>query len=83
MVKRWRSPTAKPGELKVVFGKADGDLDIFYCHGGAGAARPDARMLSSFFESLEGLHGNTLRQELELRGYDITTFKFTIQQKDA
>lgn len=83
MVKRYRAPKAKPGELKVAYGKSEGDLDLFYCHGGEGAGKPDARLLSHFFESLKYFDGRNLRQELERRGYDITTFKFSIQIKES
>jgi hypothetical protein len=81
--KRWRKPKAKPGELKVAYGRGDhGDgPDIYYCHGASGADRCDARMISSYFDDIKGLDGKTMRQELEVRGYDITTMKFSIQQK--
>jgi len=79
--KRWRTPTAKPGELKIAFGKHEGEIDLFYCNGGEGADRADARLLSNFIESVTYFEDRNLRQELEHRGYDITTLKFTIQQK--
>lgn len=79
--KRWRTPSAKPGELKVAFGQEHGELDLYYCHGGAGSGRADSRLLSLAFESTNILDGRNLRQELEARGYDITTLKFSIQQK--
>lgn len=79
--KRFRLPTAKPGELRVAYGKERFDRpDVFYCHGAHGADRSDARLLSHFFEEVKGLTGKTLRQELEERGYDITTIKFSVQQ---
>lgn len=79
--KRWRTPTAKPGELKAQYGRVDGSLDIAYCWGGGGAQSPDGRILSN---ALEGAHihgGKTLCEELIARGYDITTLRFSIQQK--
>lgn len=82
-MKRLRAPKAKPGELKVAWGKSEGSIDLFYCHGAAGAGKPDARLLSHFFESVTYFEGRNLRQELERRGYDITTLKFTIQIKKA
>ena len=80
-MKRWRKPTAKTGELKVAFGKYEGELDIFYCYpeNESGMSR-DSRMLSAFFEWLKGYDGLTLRQELERRGYDITTLKFSVMK---
>lgn len=79
--KRWRTPSAKPGELKVAFGQEHGELDLYYCHGGGGAGRADSRLLSIAFESTDIIDGKNLRQELQDRGYDITTLKFSIQQK--
>jgi hypothetical protein len=82
MGKRWRVPKAKPNELKVTYGKADGDVDLFYCHGGEGATRRDSKMLMQFFEGFEYFDGRNLRQELIERGYDIATLKFSIMKKD-
>lgn len=81
MPKRWRTPKAKPGELKIAYGQECGDLDLYYCHGGAGADKRDSRMLSHFVEGVKGFDDRNLRQELEHRGYDVTTLKFTIQRK--
>lgn len=81
MPKRWREPKAKPGELKVAFGKSDGELDLFYCHGGDGASKRDSRMVSHFMEGVTFFDDRNMRQELDYRGYDITTLKFTIQRK--
>ncbi len=80
-MKRWRKPYAKLGELKVAYGKCWDKEDVFYCHGGDGAARCDTRMLMQFFERKNSLSEKTLREELIERGYDITTIKFSIQQK--
>jgi len=80
-MKKWRTPKAKPGELKVAFGKAAGEIDLFYCFGGNGADSADSRMLSHFFERVTYFDDRNLRQELEHRNYDITTLKFTIQQR--
>ena len=81
MTKRWRTPQAKPNELKIAYGKEYGDLDLYYCHGGEGALRCDSRLLSHFIEGVTYFEDRNLRQELEHRGYDITTLKFTIQKK--
>lgn len=82
MTKRYRVPMVKPGQLKVSYGKIPHENpDVLYSHGGNGASRPDARLLSHFFEGITYLEGRSLRQELEHRGYDIKTMKFTIQVK--
>lgn len=83
MQKRIRVPTAKPGELKACYGRAErGDSpDICYVWGGEGAHKSDGRILSEALEHAEVFDGKNLRQELEARGYDITTLKFSISQK--
>jgi len=81
MKKRWGVPRAKPNELKIAYGKYEGDLDLFYCHGGKEAYKCDASLLRHFVEGVEYFEGRNLRQELEHRGYDITTMKFTIKKK--
>lgn len=81
-MKRYRAPTAKPGELKAAFGRVDGALDIGYAWGGAGAHSPDARILSRTLEDTPIFEGRTLVQELEHRGYDLKTLKFSIMQKE-
>lgn len=81
---RQRRPKAKPGELLVRYGREYGDEDLFYCYpeNGCGMSR-DSRLLMQAFERtvLFKEIGRTLRQELELRGYDITTLKFSIMKK--
>jgi hypothetical protein len=79
MRKRFRSPTAKEGELLAKYGRHEGDLDIFYCYNGAGM-KPDSRLLSNAFENTKIFEGKSLRQLLVERGYDITTLKFTINK---
>lgn len=43
--------------------------------------RPDGHLLHSAFNHLEFTGGKTLIQELEARGYDITTLQFSIKRK--
>lgn len=38
-------------------------------------------MVYGFFGMLRGYDGKTLLQELDERGYDMTTLKFSIQKK--
>lgn len=83
-MKRFRMVEAKPGELKAAFGRDDvpgNRPDLQYAWGGSGAQKPDARVLSNAFEEVIVFDGKNLRQVLEERGYDITTLKFSIQQK--
>ena len=93
-MKRYRTPTAKPGELKVGYGRKDRHCSpsLVYVWGGGGAQKPGARVLGSAFEDKR--HGYafpsmaleqrpSLIEELEARGYDITTLRFSIQMKET
>lgn len=83
MVKRWRKPVAKPGELLVKWGKEYGDEDLYYCFPDNGSGmRRDSKAVMVAFESNVNLDGKNLRQELEARGYDIKTLKFSIMKKE-
>lgn len=82
--KRYRMTSAKPGELKAAWGRGDvrGDPpDLQYAWGGRGASSPDGRILCNALQEAHVFKDRTLVQELEDRGYDITTLKFSIQQK--
>lgn len=83
MAKRIGVPKAKPGELIVKWGRCEpGEPpEVVYNWGGEGATKRDSMMLAHALENQTLLNGKTLMQELEDRGYDITTLKFTIQQK--
>lgn len=92
MARRWRSPIAKPGEVKIAYGRASRHdaPDICAAWGGHGADKPDARTIMHAlterrmvpaFPSLEFEERPSLVEELEARGYDITTLRFTIQRK--
>jgi len=91
MRKRWRFLTAKPGELRAGWGAVQFDKpDLCTAWGGEGADRADSSLLMHFlstkFHQLDITDcqyrpAPSLLQELEKRGYDITTLKFSIQQK--
>ena len=84
MAKRYRAPVAKPGELLVKYGQEYGDHYLFYCWPGNDCGmKRDSKMLMAAFERtvIFTEDGRTLRQELEARGYDITTLKFSIMKK--
>ncbi|QOC57973.1 hypothetical protein phiK7B1_118 [Pseudomonas phage phiK7B1] len=48
--------------------------------GTATSTRRDTGILMDHFERDKGRFGRTLKEELEYRGYDISTFKFTIEK---
>jgi len=91
MTKRLRPHTFKPGVLEVYWGvmKGESTPDIIY-HRGDGCARPDGHLLYSVFgckrerfdsERGQTIHDPSLLEELEARGYDLTTLKFSIKKK--
>lgn len=92
MKKRFHVPTPKPGVLEARYGRDESynDPSVVYVHGGAGSAKPDARFLSTWFEGrdintgehLFGRKGTSFVKELEARGYDVTTLKFSIRIKE-
>jgi hypothetical protein len=96
-MKRWRAPKAKPGELKIAWGKLPhDDPDLVFCWG-AGCSKRDGNLLHYIFsgkrqrmvygEDREKAGGfpvvfdPSALEELEARGYDLTTLKFSIQKK--
>ncbi|MBF8177700.1 hypothetical protein [Herminiimonas contaminans] len=83
--KRWRAPVAKPGELKIAYGKErHDDPDLMICWGAGGATKRDSHVLFHFFYHVAlPESGTNLVKELEARGYDITTLKFSIMKKSG
>lgn len=80
-MKRYRTPKAKPGELLVKYGQEYGDRDLFFCYGGEGATRRDSNVVMLAFNGDLKLGNGSLVKELEARGYDITTLKFSVKLK--
>jgi hypothetical protein len=96
-VKRWRTPKAKDGELKAQWGKERyNNPDLHYAWG-KGIGKCDAHLLHNVLTSkrqsvdydaplgsprfLWTKYEPSFIEELELRGYDIATLKFSIQKK--
>lgn len=82
MPKRFRRIKAKPGELKAAYGRSedgDGPDIVFAC--GAGTSKADSWMLYGAFNHHYPASG--FLKELERRGYDLTTLKFSIQKKSS
>jgi hypothetical protein len=77
-----RIPIAKPGQLKVGWGKVDKQTpEIAYAFGGGGTSTSDCRILCRAFEETEVFSGRSLAEELDARGYDLSTFRFSIELK--
>lgn len=91
MPKRFRKPVLKSGELRVYWGKEPHDNpDVILAWQGDGSMRADTRLLHNylcsqhpdpFAKPLFSKMKPSLLQELEARGYDITTLRFSIMKK--
>ncbi|WP_342152394.1 hypothetical protein [Methylorubrum sp. SB2] len=79
--KRWHVVRAKPGQLLARYGRDEpyNNPDVIYSWPDRNG-KCDTRVLMRAFEELIVHDGNTLRQELEARGYDITTLRFSIKR---
>jgi hypothetical protein len=98
-MKRYRTPRAKPGELKAQWGKMPHDNpDLCYTWGGDGAERCDGHLLSNMLTEKRArlaigderpkygppiIYDDSFLEELKKRGYDITTLRFSIQKKKS
>jgi hypothetical protein len=85
MGKRISVPTAKEGQLVARWGRPTSgeEPDLVYAWGGKGADKSDSRCLMNALEDAPTSSGRGLRAELELRGYDISTLRFTINLKET
>lgn len=97
-MKRWRSRKAKPGQLLVYYGKADGDGPDVCFAWGEGCNRRDGAMLHyhlsgkrqrEVYGAEQVKNGGrpvvfdpSFLEELDARGYDLTTIKFSVQKKE-
>ena len=90
MAKRYRRPKVENGEIKFQKGKVDGDVDIciFY---GDDVPRRDRSLVMIAFGSAK-MHidrekefgvsfSPSFIEELETRGYDMDTLRFSIKKK--
>lgn len=83
MPKRVNVLKAKPRQLRAGWGRPGQkqEPDLCYAWGGGGADKSDGRLLCNAFEDPQKDGRKSLREELEARGYDITTLKFSIEMK--
>lgn len=79
-------PRAREGQLKAQWGKlADSDYDLCYVWG-KGASRADAHLLHSAltlkpYMPLTKEFAPSFLEELEARGYNVTTLKISVEKK--
>lgn len=72
--------SARPGELKARWSARE--RDVLFEWGAGGANKTDGSWLNSWFGHHKGFDATFLK-ELEARGYDLTTLKFSVRQKSA
>lgn len=82
--KRYRRPKMKEGELKVYWGRVERgeEPSLVYSWQGDRTMKRDTSYLAREFEGLLD-KDDAIVKELERRGYDITTLKFSIMKKVA
>ena len=90
-MKRFRKPKLKDGELRMYWGKLQNDTpDIIYSWQGDNSMRGDSALLHYHLGSQRPDLGKqpifskmlpSLLEELEARGYDMTTLHFSIMKK--
>lgn len=85
-MKRFSAPRARPGQLKAQWGKLkDDNPDICYVWG-EGVPKADSHLLHNTISSkrhhpFDNSWSDGFLEELEKRGYDLTTLKFSIEKK--
>ncbi len=80
--KRFRTPKLKDGELRVYWGKLPHDSpDVVFSWQGDRSMKRDTALLCYLFSKREPGTGRSLMEEMEARGYDITTLRFSIMKK--
>ena len=93
---RKRRPKAKPGELLAYYGAYAGEVepDLRLAWGGGGASKADAHFLCfalsdepakavKYSDKSQDYPFRSLIAELEARGYDLNTLRFSICKKSA
>lgn len=87
-IKRWRAPKARDGQVKLQYGKLPNDTHDICVVWGNGCGKADSRLIMSAFTQKTFRPGTfdsnpSLVEELDRRGYDITTLRFSIEKKKA
>ncbi len=88
--RRWRAPTAAPGELAMRWGKLPHENPDMCMVWGEGCGKRDGALLHYLLCSKRmnwrGGKPNvepSFLEELEARGYDLTTLRFSVRKKEA
>jgi len=83
--KRFGKPRARDGQLKLQYGRYEGEEDHFVTYGD-GIPRCDRALLSDLvsgksYSPLSETWNDSFMEELEKRGYDLTTLKISVEKK--
>lgn len=76
-----RVPPIKDGQLRVVWAPFEGEAAGFVFSYGEGCSKADGSLMHSLLSTK--VHGKTIEWHLMERGYDIGTFKLTVQKKEG
>ena len=83
-MKRYRAPKVSEGQIKMQRGRIDGSVDMCIFYGDNTPRCDRALVMNAFaFDRLDykGERQPSLVEELEKRGYDMDTLKFSIEKK--
>jgi hypothetical protein len=76
-----RKPSPKRDQIVVAWATEKGNYpELMYFHNGNWQMKRDINMLMSAFGTQVGIFGRTLVEELTERGYDLSTFRFSIEK---
>ena len=89
--RRWRAPTAAPGELMMRWGRMPHDAPDMFIAWGEGCSKRDGALLHWLLASPRQdyrydagvVSEPSFLEELEARGYDLTTLRFSVRKKAA
>jgi hypothetical protein len=89
VTKRYRRPKTKEGQIVAQLGKVDGDIDICIFYGDNVPRCDRALVLNALcggrmrfdFDNQRPAFDPSLIDELDARGYDLDTLRFSIERK--
>jgi hypothetical protein len=76
-----RRQSARPGELRLTFGRYEGDPADAVAAWGEGCSKRDGGLLFHYFNPTSAKAPDSLFLELEARGYDLSTLVFSVMKK--
>ena len=86
MSKRYRAPRVQEGQIKLQRGRIDGIVDTCVFYGDTTPRCDRALVMNAFCFESRGYNNEvrpSLIEELEKRGYDLDTLRFSIERKSS